>query len=224
MTKEIILTETEIFDNSTKYIEVPSSAITISLSDDEKVCFLIDAGEEVLPCGLLEEAYPQLLRLIKVDPQEALEKFKDVREEYEKTLGTKRAIFVGWINTQFRKNAPEQLILVIRQKVIAGIIRKRPQKLTKVIKELLKYCTIEDYFIGTYEQIFLLKRKGVIWSFVYSDVNKFPPTLYEGVSLEEGEFKKVYTYEKRNGLFGFFKETFEPQKKIKKKGVKPYAD
>lgn len=192
MSNDIVLKEAEIFDNMTGRIEVPSSAITITLADNDEVCFIIDTNNDLLPCGLLEEAYLQLLHIIHSDAKEAAKYFKDVREDLGNDF--EHAVFIGWINTQFKKYAPKSLFLIIRQGVIAGVSFIRTIPLKYVLQEVVKHKSIKQYSIGNYEQIFILDDD---WAFIYSDVAKFPPTFYKKAIVKDGKienFEKVHPY------------------------------
>lgn len=228
--KEFVLTQTEVFDNSTKRLIVPSDAITIVLSDNDEVCFLFDIEGEVVPCGVLEQAYVLLLHLLHTTVDEAKEKFRERNEEAEKIFNDRHPIFNGWINSLFKKYMPDELLLIIRQGVINGVCLPNviPADLTFVLKEFLRYGEITHYYIGAYEQVFIIEKDGVPWQLLYSDVNKFPPTLFKNVSFEGDKmnYDMIYSYEKDGEVKlhfpAFLREHLE--KKIKRKGKKKFKN
>lgn len=228
--KEFVLTQAEVFDNSTKRLIVPSDAITIVLTDNEEVCFLFDVEGEIVPCGVLEQAYIQLLHLLHTTVDEAKEKFLERNEEAEKVFNDKHPVFNGWINSLFKKYMPDELLIIIRQGVITGICIPNviPADLSFVLREILKYGEIKYYYIGAYEQVFIMEREGIDWQLLYSDVNKFPPTLFKNISYEDNkmDYDMIYSYEKDGEVKlhfpAFLREHLE--KKIKRKGKKKFKN
>lgn len=226
--KEFVIKQAEIFDNATKRVIVPASAITVILSENEEVCFLFDINGTFEPFALLEEAYIQLLHLLHTTADEAKEKFKEINKDAEILFHDKHAVFIGWINGLFKEYIPEELLLIIRQGLITGVCLPLaiPADLTFTLNELLKYGELTHYYIGAYEQVFIIEREDILWEFLYSDVNKYPPTLFKNVCFEDNKmnYDMIYNYDKdgeiKKHLPGFFKDVFRG--KIKKKGKKPF--
>lgn len=213
---ESVLKQAEAFDNVTKRAVLPTALVSIILADEDVITILFNLNGQMYPAAVLDEAYAQLLHRLGVSEEEAKEIFEKESKEGEKLFNEKHALWIGWINSQIKKKKLMQFI--VRQGVVAGITTSsiRPAPLALVVEEIIKYGDITHYIIGNYEQIFIIKCDNKLWAIVYSDVNKYPPVVYEEVVIEDGElkdFKKIHEYTKKgkmlNKLPTFLKDVFK---------------
>lgn len=194
---ESVIKQAKAFDNVTRRVVLPTAWVSIILGEKDTVTVLFNLKGQLYPVAMLDEAYLQLLKQFKLTEKESKEKFEEESKEGEKLFNEKHAVWIGWINSQLTKK--KLLQFIVRQGVVAGVATSsiRPAPLTFMLNEVTKYGDITHYLIGNYEQVFIFKRKKKLWAFVYSDVNKYPPVLYENVSIEDGEltnFDKIHEY------------------------------